>query len=243
MSSPHSSVLALLVLHQTTTTTPTTQSRPNMSVQAALLVVGVVVVVVCALFELSRRRAGASRPRGDRVGPYHLRTFARMSNEEPRLLLSNVPMGDEDILVSDRFTRYWRVPRIAHSAVHTGYLFDIMMERAVAKLANHMAVYKTPVHAIGKSCKVVVEALQRVRQAAVGEIHLSTDACAQDLAWMHAMCARLEAGDVRVFVHLRRHPKESMCRLFANSPMLSVCLHDCHEDFFAGDLVRAERLF
>lgn len=222
--------------------------------QPSWLFVGLLVIGALAAWHLLKRKkkkrvhfAHFARAVGERLGPYECRTFACMDAELPRTLLSDIPLGQEDMTVSTRFSTYWRVPRIPFPIEQMpARVFEILTERAVAKLADRMASEPNPVHAVGRSCAVVVEALQQVAPAAaVREIHLSVDPGPNDDSWMHALCARLEARDVRVFLHLRQIPTGRMCELMGTCPMVCVCLHrvEDEEGFLAGDVRHAERLF
>ena len=180
-----------------------------------------------------------------RLGPYECRTFPCMEGEAPRLLLSDVPAGPEDVRVSTRFTSYWRVARLAHPTLASpGRAFDVMMERVVVALAYHMLSKDIPIHAVGRSCPVVVEALCRIPFVALREVHLSlVEQTAADATWMHALRARLERGDVRVFLHLQEPPTSQTCEFFGKCGMASVHLHPASgEGFLAGEVRDAERL-
>ena len=214
------------------------------------LFVGLLVIGTLAAWHLlkrKRKRVHFARAVGERLGPYECRTFVCMDAEVPRTLLSDIPLGQEDMMVSTRFSTYWRVPRILFPIEQMpARVFEILTERAVAKLADRMAFEPNPVHAVGRSCAVVAEALQQVAPAAaVREIHLSVDPDPKDESWMHALCARLEARDVRVFLHLRQIPTGRMCELLGTCPMVCVCLHRVEDEvgFLAGDVRHAERLF
>ena len=185
-------------------------------------------------------------PLAVRHGPYECRTFPCLEGEYARVLLSDLPVGEEDIRVSTRFSTYWRAAGVRHPNLLQGPALVAMTNRAVSALVSQMTSDTSPIHAVGNSCAILVEALKQTPVVAPREFHFSlVEQTSHETAWMHTLAARLEAGDVRVFLHLFELPNSQTCRLLGSCPVLSMHLHQTLDSFYAGDVCGSgvERLF
>ena len=181
-----------------------------------------------------------------RYGPYECRTFPCLEGEYARVLLSNLPVGEEDVRVSTRFSTYWRAAGVRHPNLLQGPALVAMTNRAVSGLIHQMTSDTSPIHAVGNSCAIVVEALKQTPVVAPREFHFSiVEQTSHEAAWMHALSVRLKAGDVRAFLHFWELPSPQTCQLLGSSPFISMHIHSTLESFYAGNVYGpgVERLF